>query len=910
MAQEPLRGDAPPAPPGLEIDTRYDPQAIEPRWYATWEERGYFHAEPDAWAGRQPYTIVIPPPNVTGVLHLGHALNNTYQDVLIRWRRMQGRICLWMPGTDHAGIATQNVVEREIWKAEKRSRHDLGREELLGRIWAWKEKNGDTIIRQLKRLGASCDWQRTRFTMDEGLSRAVREVFVRLFEKGLLYRGEYLVNWCPRCETALSDEEAPKRTVAGALYRIKYPIEGEPGRFITVATTRPETMLGDTGVAVHPEDARYKDLVGRTAVLPLLERKIEIVADEYIDPAFGTGALKVTPGHDPHDFEIGRRHGLPIPSVFTARAAINELGGPYRGLDRFAARKKVLEDLKAKDLLEGEEKHDSEVPHCYRCDTVVEYYLSTQWFVRMKPLAEPAAKVVRDGRITFAPERWTGVYLNWMDNIRDWCVSRQIWWGHRIPVWHCKACKGMTCATSDPTACAKCGSAEIEQDPDVLDTWFSSWLWPFSTMGWPEKTRTLEVFYPTDALVTAPEIIFFWVARMIMAGLEFMGEIPFSRVLIHGTVRDEKGRKMSKSLGNAIDPLSIIDEHSADALRLSLALLTPDGQDPKLAPESFGIGRNFCTKLWNAARLILTNLGGFEAGKDDTLANRAEDRWIVSKLHRAILDATAALEALRINDAAQTLYSFVWGSFCDWYLEIVKPRLYADDPKDKRGAQMACVYVLDRALRLLHPFAPFVTEELWQRLKEAVAGDRAGWAESIMIAAFPAPNEHMVDPEIEAQFDLLIALVTNIRNIRATFNIPPGKPLRAIITTAAGSADGGGASLKVAEKNRELVKRLAKLDGIEAAPGQAKPHGAAVAVIKDIEVFVPLEGLIDIEAEKARLRTRLEKLDGQVGSVRKKLDAPGFADKAPADVVAKTRATLTDLASQADRVRANLRDLD
>jgi len=883
----------------MELETRYDPKEIEPRWYAEWERRGYFHADPAD--SRPPFTIVIPPPNVTGVLHLGHATNNSFQDALVRRRRMQARGALWMPGTDHAGIATQNVVEKELRKEGKR-RQDLGRDRFLERVWEWKERNGSTIIRQLKRIGCSCDWERERFTMDEGLSRAVLEVFVRLYEKGLIYRGERLVNWCPRCTTALSDEESIPTETEGALYRIRYPIKGEPGRTLTVATTRPETMLGDTAVAVHPEDERYRDLVGKVAILPLLEREIPIVADAYIDRQFGTGCLKVTPAHDLNDFEIGARHGLPLVNVLTAGGKVNENGGPYAGLDRFDARKRVLEDLEARGLLEGKERHVHSVPRCQRCDTVLEYYLSKQWFVRMQPLAAPAVAAVKEGRVRFHPERWTGVYLHWMENIRDWCISRQLWWGHRIPVWYCEACGGETCSRATPTACARCGAAgELKQDPDVLDTWFSSWLWPFSTMGWPERTPLLAKHYPTDTLVTGHEIIFFWVARMIMAGLEFMGDVPFRDVSIHGIVRDEQGRKMSKSLGNGIDPLEVCDETSADALRFTIFFVTPEGQDARFSKPKFEKGRNFCTKLWNAARLVLGSLEGHRWSDAPPDRSRPEDRWILSRLASTTDAVNRALDRFLYNAACLALYEFTWNELCDWWLEIAKPRFYSQDPAEKASAQAVAAHVLERLLRLLHPITPFVTEELWQRLKERTQA--SGLAESIMIAPYPEADASAIDPEVERRFDVLTTLVREIRNIRAQFNVPPGALARALVT-------GAPETLELVAQSRDLVVKLGRLESLEIGPGLERPRGAAVAVVKDLRCFVPLEGLIDVAAERVRLEKQRAKVEQQLQGIEKKLEAPGFADRAPADVVQKAREGRDDLRRQLAAVDASLRELE
>jgi valyl-tRNA synthetase len=873
----------------LELDTRYDPKELEPRWLETWEKKGAFDAEPTD--PRRPFTIVIPPPNVTGVLHLGHAMNNTFQDMLVRYHRMRGRAALWMPGTDHAGIATQNVVEKELRK-EKVRRQDLGREKFLARVWDWKEKNGATIIRQLRRIGASCDWRRERFTMDEGLSRAVLEVFVRLYEKGLVYRGERLVNWCTRCTTALSDEEAEPQSTEGGLYRIRYPIAGEPGRHLVVATTRPETMLGDTGIAVHPEDERYRDLVGKKAILPLMEREIPIVADAYVDRAFGTGCLKVTPAHDLNDFEVGARHALPLVNVLTPDGKINANGGRYQGLERFEARKKVLADLEAAGLLEGQEKHVHNVPRCQRCETIVEYYLSKQWFVRMGPLAEPAIRVVEEGKVRFVPERWTNVYLHWMRNIRDWCISRQLWWGHRIPVWY----------RGEETYCGREAPAGEgwTQDPDVLDTWFSSWLWPFSTMGWPERTPLLEKFYPTDVLVTGHEIIFFWVARMIMAGLEFMGEVPFREVSIHGIVRDEKGRKMSKSLGNGIDPLEVVDETSADALRFTIAYLTPEGQDVRVSKAKFEKGRNFCTKLWNAARLVLGNLEGFRWTDEPPPRARAEDRWVLSRLAAATAAANDGLARLEYNRAAQALYDFTWAELCDWWLEIAKPRLASPDAAKRAEAQRVAAHVLDRLLRLLHPIAPFITSELWEKLR--AASGAPGWAETIMTSPYPEADPAHADPAIEARFETLTAVARAAREVRQRFNIPPAKLLRAIVT-------GGEAGRAIVEAGREMVVRLGRLEALETGAALAKPASAAAAHVGDLSIFFPLEGLIDPAAEKAKLARSREKCEQQLAGVQRKLEAPDFAGKAPPEVVAEVRRSAEELRAQLAGIEESLRDL-
>ncbi|MBM4149848.1 MAG: valine--tRNA ligase, partial [Lentisphaerae bacterium] len=717
------------------MEKNYDPKAVESRWYAKWVEAGLFHGRADA--GGEPYCIVIPPPNVTGILHMGHALNNTIQDILARWRRMQGRNVVWLPGTDHAGIATQNVVERSL-RAEGLTRQDLGREEFLKRVWQWRDQYGSTIIGQLKRLGASCDWDRERFTMDEGLSEAVAEVFVRLYEKGLIYRGKRIINWCPRCHTALSDEESEHAPEKGKLYYIRYPMAGNGGGHVTVATTRPETLLGDVAVAVHPDDSRYASLVSGGVILPVLGRKLAVIRDTFVDPQFGTGVVKVTPAHDPNDFEMGQRHGLEPICVMNGDGTMNDAGGPYAGLDRFECRKRILADLEAAGLLEKIDKHENAVGHCYRCDTVVEPMLSPQWFVKMKPLAAPAIEAVRSGKIVFVPERWTKVYLDWMENIRDWCISRQIWWGHRIPVFTCADCGHEWAARGMPSACPKCGAARFTQDDDVLDTWFSSWLWPFSTFGWPRESDDLARYYPTNDLVTASEIIFFWVARMIVAGHEFMGDAPFRTVYIHGTVRDDQGRKMSKSLGNSIDPLVIIDAFSADALRCSLMMITATGQDVFVSNDKFEIGRNFGTKIWNAARFMRMHSGDAVPDTGGVFAPgelSPDDLFLLNGLQNAIRGCTDNLEKYRFNDAVLAVYDFVWHEFCDWYIEKSKPALYEGTPDRKAAVLRVMHHVLSSSLRLLHPVMPFITEELWHEM--GYGGD-GGY---IMNAPWPQPAD-------------------------------------------------------------------------------------------------------------------------------------------------------------------------
>ncbi|MBI4576834.1 MAG: valine--tRNA ligase [Planctomycetes bacterium] len=863
---------------------RYDPAAVEDRWYRFWEDGGYFHEEPDAPG--EPFSIVIPPPNVTGVLHMGHALDNTFQDLITRLRRMQGRKVLWLPGTDHAGIATQNVVERKL-KKEGMRRADLGRERFLEKVWEWKEEHGSTIVRQLRRLGASCDWSRERFTMDEGLSRAVVEVFCRLHEKGLIYRGEYLVNWCPRCATALTIEEAIHKDVAGAMYSIRYPVKGEPGRHVTVATTRPETLLGDTAVAVHPEDVRYRDLVGRTVVLPFVGREIPVVADAFVDRAFGTGCLKITPGHDPNDFELGQRHGLARVNVLRADGTINENGGEFQGLDRFEARERVVQRLQEEGLYAGRQDHVHPVAHCQRCGTILEPWLSTQWFVRMKPLAGPAMAAVREGRVRFTPERWEHVYFQWMEGIRDWCISRQLWWGHRIPAWHCRShgCGGITVARSTPSACARCGGGDLEQDPDVLDTWFSSWLWPFSTMGWPGDTADLRTFYPTRTLVTGPDIIFFWVARMIMAGIEFTGQAPFDTVYLHGMVKDDQGRIMSKSLGNGIDPIEMIERYSADALRFSLVMLTAEGQDARLAVEKFEMGRNFTNKLWNASRFVLGRLEGCPgplAAPRPGEGLLEEDRWILSRLHRSVALVTDRFERYRFNEGLHLLHAFVWHDLCDWYIEAVKPRLAGGEPGQARSAGATLAHVLDVALRLLHPVTPFVTEEVWQRLRP-YTGDLAT---ALIVAAWPRSDAAWVDDALETDMARVQELIRGVRNVRKRYELAPGAGLDLVVSAR------DAAVARAVSARAGLLERMAGLARLEVGTGLARPRASAAIVLGDAAGYVPLAGVIDVAAERRRLEARAGEERAHRDRIAAKLAEPRFVERAPAAVVERERAGL------------------
>jgi valyl-tRNA synthetase len=898
---------------------QYDPRRTEAELYRRWESAGYFTADPAraGHAGREPYVIVIPPPNVTAMLHMGHGLNNTLQDVLVRWRRMQGREALWLPGTDHAGIATQNVVERQLAE-EGLTRDDLGREAFVERVWAWVDETGSTILSQLRAIGASCDWSRTRFTLDPELSRAVREVFVQLHEKGLIYRGNYIINWCPRCLTALSDEEAEPETTQGHLWHLRYPVAGAAaaalprlpdGRpYLVVATTRPETMLGDTAVAVHPADERYRALVGLEVELPLAGRRIPVVADEFVDPAFGSGAVKVTPAHDPNDFELGRRHGLPAPGIMTPDA---RLGGAapeaFHGLDRFAGRAAVVAALEAEGLVERIEDHEHAVPHCYRCHTVVEPRLSEQWFVRMRPLAEPALAAARDGRVRFTPEHWTRVYEHWLENIRDWCISRQLWWGHRIPVWYCRGtgCGETIVAREDPTACPRCGGAALEQDPDVLDTWFSSWLWPFSTLGWPEETAELRAFYPTHTLVTAPEILFFWVARMIMAGLEFRGEVPFRDVYLHGTVRDHLGRKMSKSLGNGIDPLEVVELYGADALRYTIVSGAGVGADLFLNYEdleqTFAPGRNFANKLWNAGRFALLNLER-EGAVQGVAAVEAElelaDRWILSRLSHTIGAVTRQLESYRLHEAAETVYHFFWGELADWYLELVKGRLYGDATEASRAAAVATlVEALDGVLRLLHPVMPFISEELWQRLPAPAGTAKEA---SLVVARWPERRPELEDAAAEARMAALMELIGTVRTFRSEYNVPAAAEVELRLSRVPAALR---EALAVEER---AVRRLARVARITAAAAGAGGRGAHAVLRSGAELFLPLEGLVDLDQERRRLSTELARLDGQIEGTEKKLSNEQFVARAPAQVVEREREKVARFRDQRERLAEKL----
>lgn len=863
------------------LDKVYNPKAVEEKWYHYWSENGYFHGHLPV-KGQPAFSIVMPPPNVTGSLHLGHALDNTLQDILTRWHRMLGDATLWVPGTDHAGIATQARVEEELAK-EGLGKYDLGRDKFLERVWEWKHQYGNRITQQLRLLGSSCDWSRERFTMDEGCSRAVREVFVRLYEKGLIYRGSYIINWCPRCRTTISDIEVEHVEETGHLWYIRYPFKDGSGS-IVIATTRPETMLGDTAVAVNPSDERYRDVVGKTLVLPLINREITVIADDYVDPTFGTGAVKITPAHDPNDFEVAARHNLPSITVIDKDAVMTEEAGPYAGMDRYACRGQLVDDLKVQGFLVKVEEHTHAVGHCYRCGTTIEPLVSPQWFVRMAPLAAPAIQAAKEGKIRFVPERFTRIYLNWLENIRDWCISRQLWWGHRIPVWYCQQCGEEICSREDPEECPACGSTALEQDPDVLDTWFSSALWPFSTLGWPERTTELETFYPTSVLVTGRDIIFFWVARMIFMGLEFMGQVPFREVLIHGLVLDAKGRKMSKSLGNGVDPMEVIEKYGADTLRLMLITGNTPGNDLRFHPERLEGTRNFANKIWNAARFALMNLEDYEPATLERGQFTLADRWILSRLNKLVQEVTACLEAYEIGEVARLLYEFFWGEFCDWYIELIKPRLYGENRQERRVAQGVLVTVLGRSLQLLHPFMPFITEEIWQHLP----GERG----SIMLSSWPRPITEDDDKQAETAMGLVMDVIRAVRTLRSEMNVPPGRRAEVLLVTESQEAR------EILRQESDYVENLAAADRVQViAALDRPPSGAATAVTSGVQVFLPLAGLIDLDKEQARLEKELQKARAELEKVEKKLARPDFRAKAPAAIVVKEEDRAAELKS-------------
>ena len=860
--------------------TTYNPKEIEQQWYTYWEEKGYFHEEVDT--EKEPFSIVLPPPNVTGQLHMGHALDNTLQDILIRTKRMQGYNVLWMPGTDHAGIATQVKVEENIMKTEGKSRHDLGREEFLKRVWEWKQEYGNTIVKQIRSLGASCDWTRERFTLDEGYHEAVLKVFVELYEKGLIYRGERITNWCPNCLTALSDIEVEHEDENGHLWHIKYPVIGEEDTFLTVATTRPETMFGDVAVAVNPNDERYAHLVGKELLLPFVNRHIPIIADEYVDQSFGTGCVKITPAHDPNDFEMGQRHNLESIVVMNPDGTMNAGAGHFVNMPRELARKQVVAELEAQGLLEKVEEHGHSVGHCSRCNTTVEPMVSKQWFVSMEPLAKPALEVVRDKSIEFVPERFTKTYTNWLESIRDWCISRQLWWGHRIPAWYCQDCGETIVTTETLTECPHC-HGKVEQDPDVLDTWFSSALWPFVTMGWPENTEEVKHWYPTSVMVTGYDIIFFWVARMIFMGLEFKEEIPFKHVFIHGLVRDSQGRKMSKSLGNGINPLEVIEEYGADALRFTLVTGNTPGNDMRFYMERVEANRNFANKIWNASKFVLMNLEGFDesfvpSAEDYTLA----DKWILEEYNKTVTNITNNLDKFELGEAASAVYDFIWNTYCDWYIELAKPRLYnKEGGRDRQTAQYLLVSILRHMMELLHPFMPFVTEHIWQHLPHE--------GESIMVAPWPSTLSMEGFSSAAAHMNVMMDGIKGIRNMRAEMNVPMGKRSEVILVPAT-------EELKdILETHGDYFHTLGWAEKVTVlSPDAPKPENATVTVVNGLEVYLLLKDLIDADKEKERIAKEQATVLKEIARLEGKLNNQGFLAKAPEAVVAKEKEKLEE----------------
>jgi valyl-tRNA synthetase len=877
-----------------ELDKSYDPKKVEHKWYDFWMEKGYFKA--DVESDRECFVIVIPQPNVTGKLHVGHALNNTLQDVIIRWRRMQGYDTLWLPGLDHGGIVTQTVLERDL-ASQGLSRHVLGRKEFEKRIWQWKEKSGEAIINQLKRLGCSCDWSRQRFTIDDKLSKAVRQVFVTLYHEGLIYRDKYIVNWCPRCRTALSDLEVEYQEIDGYLYYIRYPFKDEKGD-IVVATTRPETILGDTAVAVNPKDKRYKKQVGKILLLPVINRELPLIEDEIVDSDFGTGAVKVTPAHDPNDFLLSRKHTLEEIQVIDEDGRMNQQAGPYNKLDRFVCREKIVKDLKEAGFLEKMEEYSHSVGHCYRCQTIVEPYLSIQWFVKIKPLAEPAIKAVEKGKIKFYPPLWTKTYFEWMYNIRDWCISRQLWWGHRIPAWYCDDCEDLTIAMEEPESCSHCQSSRIKQVPDVLDTWFSSALWPFSTLGWPEETKDLKRYYPTNVLVTGFDILFFWVARMIMMGLKFMGEVPFSQVYLNPLIRDEKGRKMSKSMGNIIDPLELMNSYGTDAMRFTLTLMTVPGTDLPLSPKRMLGYRHFINKLWNAARFVLLRI----ADNQGRVSYRREEldlvsRWIKSRLSRIAKTVNSTLENFEFQETANQLYHFVWHEFCDWYLEMIKPVLMNTETTSSECliTQTVLIESLDTILRLLHPIIPYVTEELWQKLP--------GHGESIMIASFPEFKAEDIDEDAEDKVKVLMDLISKIRNIRSEMGIAPKKLIPLYL------------HIKEEEKKTIIlnnvihIKNLAAVKELNISNNLPQGEIYAKGIAENIEISIPLKELIDIDSERNRLRKEIAAVENELQKVIRKLNNQEFISNAPAEVVDKNREREENLTVKLETLKQSLENL-
>ncbi|WP_342552525.1 valine--tRNA ligase [Paenibacillus sp. FSL R7-0652] len=876
-----------------EMPTTYDPKAAEDKWYSTWTERGYFQAGKRKDA--EPYTIVIPPPNVTGMLHIGHALDFTLQDILIRTKRMQGYDALWLPGSDHAGIATQTKVEQKL-REEGLTRYDLGREKFLEKVWDWKDQYATTIRQQWGKMGLSLDYSRERFTLDEGLSKAVRKVFVQLYEKGLIYRGKRIINWDPVNRTALSDIEVEYKEVQGHLYHLRYPLQDGSGH-ITVATTRPETMLGDTAVAVHPKDERYADMIGKTLVLPIIGREIPVIADDYVDKEFGSGAVKITPAHDPNDFEVGLRHELPQITVMDESGTMNAEAGKYQGLDRSDCRKQIVADLKEQGVLISIEDHMHQVGHSERTGAVVEPYLSTQWFVEMKPLAERAIKRQQSGEgVNFVPDRFEKTYLNWIENVRDWCISRQLWWGHRIPAWYDEETGEVIVSAEDPTTLPEYAGRKLKQDEDVLDTWFSSALWPFSTLGWPEDSEDLKRYYPTNVLVTGYDIIYFWVARMIFTALEFTDEIPFKDVLMHGLVRDADGRKMSKSLGNGVDPLDVIEKYGADAMRYMISTSSTPGQDLRFRWERVEQARNFANKIWNASRFALMNLEGFTYEDRDISGELGTaDYWILHRLNETSRDITRLIDAYEFGETGRVLYNFIWDDLCDWYIEFAKLSFYGDDPIAKKKTQSVLAYVLDQTMRLIHPFMPYISEEIWQHLPHE--------GETITLASWPEYDPALENPEAVAEMNLLMDTIRAVRNIRAEVNVPMSKKIELMVKA------NNDETSSIIERNSHYIKRFCNTSEFESGLNLSSPDKAMTAIITGAELYLPLAGLIDIEQEVARLEKELQNLEGEVLRVEKKLANEGFVAKAPAKVIEEERAKQADYSDKRDKVIARIKEL-
>ena len=877
-----------------ELEGKFEPQTFEEEIYKNWNEKGYFKPSDDKT--KKPYTIVIPPPNITGKLHMGHALDETLQDILIRYKRMQGFNTLWVPGTDHASIATEAKIVEKL-KAEGITKEDLGREGFLKRAWEWKEEYGGTILNQLKKLGCSCDWSRERFTMDEGLSNAVTEVFIDLYNKGLIYKGKRMINWCPYCNTSISDAEVEYEEEPTHLWHVKYPVKGEEGKFVIVATTRPETMLGDTGIAVHPDDERYKDLVGKTVILPIMNKEIPIIADDFVEKEFGTGAVKLTPAHDPNDYQAALKHNLEIIPVFDEEFKMNNLVPEYKGMDMYEAREKIVERLQKEGYLVKIEDYTHNVGKCYRCHHTIEPHISEQWFVKMEPLAKPAIEAVRTGKVEFVPERFDKIYYNWMENIQDWCISRQLWWGHRIPAYYCQECGEVIVSKEEPHKCTKCGSTNLKQDEDTLDTWFSSALWPFSTLGWPEQTEDYKYFYPTSTLVTGYDIIFFWVARMIFSALEHTGQVPFNKVFIHGIVRDSLGRKMSKSLGNGIDPLEIIAKYGTDALRFSLVLGISPGNDIRYMPEKLESASNFANKLWNASKFVLSNMpeDGSKLAEDKLPENLCyEDKWILSKLNKLVKEVTNNLENFELGIATQKIYDFIWNEFCDWYIEMVKSRLYDENCTTKFAAQYTLNKVLKDSLKLLHPVMPFVTEKIYMQLYHN--------DESIMISKWPEYTESLSFEKEEEQVEKLKTIIVGIRNLRTNLNVHPSKKSKLIFVTKTAN--------DMLKESSAMIQKLGFANEIDIQENKENIPQNAMSVLADgIEVYIPFEELVDLEAEKQRLQGEREKLLSEVARGEKMLSNPGFVNKAPEEKINEEKAKLAKYKEMLEKVEERIKSI-